>query len=296
MQAEELKIEIEWGHIAGKWWGPHGTRPILLLHGEQDNAGSFDRLVRHLPSIHSYLAIDWPGYGHSSHLPNNLTYSVDTFVSILEKIRVKFEWTHFSLVGHLMGATVGFVYAGTFPEHVDLLISLSILPPCSMAHQHGIERVTMESVHFNGEPPLYTVRELVNRTVSGSKGSVRPERTIYLIRRTIKQSNVQPDKYYYLNDIRTQQLGKMIFSEKFCLELVNKMKNIPHLFLKTNYYRFEGQASSSKFIECLKRKNKHFVWHNVRGTHHVHLNQPERVSILISKFLQEFKNKPKSNL
>lgn len=31
----EIKIPVPWGHIAGKWWGPGKTRPVVSLHGWQ---------------------------------------------------------------------------------------------------------------------------------------------------------------------------------------------------------------------------------------------------------------------
>lgn len=31
----EIKIPIEFGHIAAKWWGPQNIQPIVCLHGWQ---------------------------------------------------------------------------------------------------------------------------------------------------------------------------------------------------------------------------------------------------------------------
>lgn len=38
-KVEEIQIKFPWGHVAGKWWGPKNVRPIVSLHGWQDNAG-----------------------------------------------------------------------------------------------------------------------------------------------------------------------------------------------------------------------------------------------------------------
>lgn len=32
---KEIKIPVDWGHIAAKWWGPQKSEPILALHGWQ---------------------------------------------------------------------------------------------------------------------------------------------------------------------------------------------------------------------------------------------------------------------
>lgn len=60
-EVDEFQVDLTYGRITGKWWGSKKNRPILMLHGWQDNAGSFDTLIPLLPPQFSYLAIDWPG-------------------------------------------------------------------------------------------------------------------------------------------------------------------------------------------------------------------------------------------
>ncbi|GBP10884.1 Serine hydrolase-like protein [Eumeta japonica] len=66
---KEVKIPTQWGFIAGKLWGNDQQRPILALHGWQDNAGTWDTLIPLLPKEYSFLAIDFPGHGQSSWYP-----------------------------------------------------------------------------------------------------------------------------------------------------------------------------------------------------------------------------------
>jgi hypothetical protein len=74
LQSEEVKISLGGGdfHLAGKFWGDKSKRPILCLHGAQDNAGSFDRLIPLLPDEHSYLAVDIFGKIQKKNFASNL--------------------------------------------------------------------------------------------------------------------------------------------------------------------------------------------------------------------------------
>lgn len=68
-------------------------------------SASFDTLVPLLPSKYSYLAIDLPGHGFSSHLPKGCFYHIADYIAILDGIRSKFKWEKLSLLGHSMGGT-----------------------------------------------------------------------------------------------------------------------------------------------------------------------------------------------
>lgn len=294
MQVEEVIIRFEWGHIAGKWWGPRDVRPIVLLHGWQDNAGSFARLIRLLPPALSYFAIDFPGFGHSSHPADGTLYGITNFAYILDSMRAKFKWKRLSLIGHSMGSIVAFIYAGTFPKRVDLLVSISLLQPLVHSVQTIIDYMRIKGAAllqadplFNGQPPVFTFRELVDRVVSGSKGSVHSSKAVYLIRRSVRPSDGQPGKFYLLRNIRAQNVYGDYFSDDLCVELAKQI-GVPHLFLKTNYFEFEGSQNTIKMIELLSDLNPRFEWQDIKGTHHVHLNQPDKVSGLISTFLLKY--------
>ena len=87
------------------------------MHGWLDNAGSFDTL---LPLIMkprmTVLAIDFPGHGHSSHVaPVHYDAHIECMLAIQSVIR-HYGWDKFTILGHSLGAIVGFVYAGVFPE------------------------------------------------------------------------------------------------------------------------------------------------------------------------------------
>jgi pimeloyl-ACP methyl ester carboxylesterase len=89
-QAEEMLIEVPWGHISAQAFGPKNGRPVLAIHGWLDNSTSFLGLQPYLPSDTRLVAIDLPGHGFSSHRPPGTKYAfydwVRSFVGVLHAV------------------------------------------------------------------------------------------------------------------------------------------------------------------------------------------------------------------
>ena len=97
--------------------------------GWQDNAGTFDRIIPLLPRHISFLAIDFPGHGFSSRIPDGVGYSTEDNLHFLNLLMKEYNWSKISLLGHSMGAIVSFLYASTYPEKVNFVIALDALKP-----------------------------------------------------------------------------------------------------------------------------------------------------------------------
>lgn len=301
MKTEEIIINLECGQIAGKWWGSRHIRPIVLIHGWQDNVGTFDTLVPQLPSEFSYFAFDLPGHGHSYHLPVGLFYDYMHFVYLLSSIRGHFNWDRISIIGHSMGSIVAFVYAAIFPENVDLLIGLDTLKPIvrhpkinaqfmSLRGQ-GLLQCEERIRNANSNPPAYTQAELIERAVEGSRRSVNKDTAQYLIARGTKPSRKDPNKYYFSRDIRVRYITDLYVDQELCFELGKRIQ-VPHLYIKTDDLEFSDKPKNIyEMIKFLKKNNARFEMHRVKGTHHVHLNHPERVAGIISNFLLKYSSK-----
>ena len=83
LTCQEIQIPMPFGHLAGKThhdlshfsinnilysffyiakvWGKPNNNPILALHGWQDNAGTFDKLIPMLPSNSYIVCLDFVG-------------------------------------------------------------------------------------------------------------------------------------------------------------------------------------------------------------------------------------------
>lgn len=50
--------------------------------------------------------------------------------------------------------------------------------------------------------------------------------------------------------------------------------------------KFEQPENYQKVLDIIKSGARKFEYHEVIGTHHVHLNEPEKIAPIIKNFLQ----------
>jgi len=89
---------------------------VLAVHGWQENANSFDPLMKNFPEDLSVLAVDMPGNGRSSHFPDKTPYHVMEDVSAMRCLMKHFNFkSPVSLLLHSYSIGMGFTYASAFP-------------------------------------------------------------------------------------------------------------------------------------------------------------------------------------
>ncbi|KAH7962915.1 hypothetical protein HPB52_018628 [Rhipicephalus sanguineus] len=171
-EVRELQIPTPYGHLAAKQWLPTSaedpSRRVLLLHGFQDNAGSFDLLVPRLDPRWNTVALDFTGHGLSSHLPKGASYFSMQFLLDVSWTADHLGWSEFSLIGHSMGGHGGFAYSCLFPERVQNLVLIDVFAPCISNPEkfYGSLREVLEGNVRLGhkdlsKPPVYTEEEVI---------------------------------------------------------------------------------------------------------------------------------------
>lgn len=293
----EFEVEMPWGHISGKWWGSKNVPPILALHGWQDNAGTFDTLIPLLPANMSYLAIDFPGHGLSSYFPEGMMYHQIDFINVLLLLMKKMKWEKVSILGHSMGGVVGLWLASMFPDKVDLLICIDTLKPPQLrkktywSEYSKLIKNTLLNDERNQsirEPPSYTYKECVERLAKGSN-SIDEDKCSYILARNIKESTEKPGKFYFARDGRLKYMNKGLWPQEYYVNLASGIK-IPHLFINALDTPINEPLEHFQETISILKKNPLFQFEEVRGRHHVHLNNPENVSGIISQFLNTHKS------
>lgn len=284
------------GTICGRWWGPRNVRPILCVHGWQDNCGAYDKLIPLLPTNYAYLAFDLPGHGLSFRYAPGMNYNYYDIVLLIERIRKVFGWEKVSLMGHSLGSMCSYFYAATFSEKIDLLISLDNFTPrefdLAAKMREDMTQLLVEDDRVlakgsNTEPPSYSYDQLLDKIVEGSQFSVDLESAQLLLTRSVKKSTKYPDMYYFHYDRRIRGFACPACSSRQRMKTIKSI-SCPVLFLmgKDSYMR---KYRMDPTVEEIKGVMRSFSYQYGPGNHHFLLTHPEEYADSIAQFLDKYR-------
>lgn len=289
---KEIQIPLKFGHIAGKLWGNSNERPILALHGWQDNAGTWDPLIPMILKDRPILALDFPGHGFSSWIPPDMQYYQWELPRIILYLKEYFKMEKVSILSHSMGAIASMRFASVFPDDVDFYIAIDSLiyddydlDAVVSKIPKTMKKALISQTRLNDEPPTYTLEEITKIWHLGTRKSVAMESVQHLLKRGIKASKADPNKYYFSRDSRLKYTLFNPEDKKFVEALVRRLK-CPTLYVKAIDSPYSADAYSIEMREILEQNNENYEFHFVPGTHHVHLNNPELIAPLIKNFIQ----------
>jgi pimeloyl-ACP methyl ester carboxylesterase len=278
--------------LLGKWWGPQTKQPILATHGWLDNAGSFDPLMQLLPPSTSLLALDLPGHGLSSHYPPGYNFHITNDIVSLRRVVKYFGWKKLRLLGHSMGSTIFFMYCAIFPDDVEKYVGIDILRPWALLPEvfvknsgtQEIDKIVDVMLRGNREAPETTEEDLVQRQHIGSNKSISVESSRILMKRGSYKSTKNPGLVGLNRDIRLKVLLMHSMPHEHLIELASRIKcEVYNLKAKGGMY-YEKKSYYKETIDVI-RKNTKMEYHEVEGTHHVHLNTPENVVQHVQRIL-----------
>ncbi|XP_017781464.1 PREDICTED: probable serine hydrolase isoform X3 [Nicrophorus vespilloides] len=291
----DVKIKVPWGNVCGKWWGPQDRRPILVIHAIKENCGSFDRLIPMLSNKIGFLTIDLPGHGKSSHLPSGMLYTDQMMLLTIHLIKNFFEWDRVSLMGHSSGAAIVFIYAVICPRNCDMAIFLDALyPPFPPKHNKmdtiykDMERALVIQRDLVKGPPTTTLGTLERTMYVQSGKSIDLQNVCYLLDQGVVPSKHDPGTYHFSRDTRCNLFSFRLVDREDCLFACRHV-GFPILITKTDDSPyFENEEEFTKFYKVLLYASRNCEVHDILGSHHVHLNEPEKIAKVVNKFLDKF--------
>ncbi|XP_013116623.1 probable serine hydrolase [Stomoxys calcitrans] len=297
---EEIRIPIGLGYIAGRWYGNRNERPILALHGWQDNAGSFALLAPLLSRQVAILAIDLPGHGRSFHNPPGVMYRTMDYIRAVKEVAGHFKWPKVSLLSHSMGTSIAYMFAALYPQLVDVMVNIDIvhcryhplewqIKALAYTTDKYVVEIERKLAKNGKKPPTYKFENLEKLLHEGSGQSIDIEKTKYVLERNIAAVNPGvEDEFYFSRDGAIKYFQEFNTEPGLCIAMAKRMLNIKWLILKAKDSEHINEDSSltQEVLQILKSNNPVFAYHVVpNAKHHCHLNNADRVADYISPFL-----------
>jgi len=135
-------------------WGGDGKPPLVMVHGLDRVARTFDHLARRFTSKYRVIAIDMRGHGDSGWDPQG-RYLVEDHVGDLEGVVQQLKLRDLVLWGNSTGGRVVQVFAGKHPDLVSHVISEDVGPerPRQIADNYA-KRVQQEQAGWASQEEL----------------------------------------------------------------------------------------------------------------------------------------------
>lgn len=283
-QCMEIKLSVPWGHVAAKAYGSSTGKPVLIVHGHLDNAGSFTRLMKYLPNeLFYYVCIDLPGHGWSSHFPPWMICDFMNYTHALYFILEALKWKTFFYIGHSMGAQIGLMFSILQPNRIKKLISLDgilgnpYVKDFLIKHFTDASAFSIEAYH-NKKKPLFTKDEILHAFKTKRFSALNSEAADALFVRAVTKVN---EKYKYNRDIQLKN-GAFLFKGMNDDEKFTKKLTVPiYLFVSSKGVIFPYK-NRKLTVESMKTILKIIY---VDGNHDVHNNNPEKIAPFICEIL-----------
>lgn len=278
--------------VLGKWWGNVHQQPVIAVHGWQDNCGTWDTLVPLLSPEVTVLAIDLPGHGFSSHIPAGLAYQATDILFFMKYILRHYGWDKVTLLAHSMGSAQSFIYSSVFPDDVHKYIGIDAFKPLSIdpkkdliAQSNEVNNVLDITNLNNSQRPKFNYDEMMERAYEKMIAkSVTKDSCKILLRRGMVPAG--GGKYNFTIDLRVKATRLTGWTHDHVLELASRIRSEVLLIKANSGITLEKQNVVDDVIEVIRKSARKFEYQEVEGTHHVHLNNPERVAPIINKFLK----------
>jgi pimeloyl-ACP methyl ester carboxylesterase len=287
---EEIEIVVPGLRLAARAWGPVDAPPMLCLHGWLDNAATFDRLLP-LLSGRRFVALDLPGHGRSAHRGAGGTYGfLDTAAEVAMAVHA-LGWARYGLLGHSLGANVAATLAGTHPDRVDALVCIEGLGPMSEHARHTPARfaksIADQIDKADRKPVVHASVDDAVARLAASFARLSPAAARVLCTRGLVEVD---GGVTWRTDPRLRWSSRARLVEEQVLSflgaitcpalLVRASKGLP---LDVAGAERRGMAELQARISTVA----HWKIVDVDGTHHVHLEAPERVAPVVAQFLAE---------
>lgn len=302
LKGREFEVKCSWGSLRGKEWGtPNSNFGIVGLHGLLDNCATFDRIAPLLPAKYHFVCYDFPGYGWSTPFPPRGFQTKETYLVDYLRIVQHFGWKNVAIIGHsLGGAAAMFIAAANFSTTNTIILldpakPLSIVDKRSPDYLANFASIIMQVEDYPVQQRPKTYQQAIKTIVEKSRNSLTENSAQIMMKRGTSMIDKNKELFIFNSDSKNILGLQPMFGEESTKSFATfQGKNCDTLLITTPEWAIpdwaiglDAVSREDYFKECAKYDR--FTHVQVNGSHHVHLNNPERVIDFILEFLQNSK-------
>jgi pimeloyl-ACP methyl ester carboxylesterase len=278
---KEIFFDSPRGRIAALRSGDRHGPKLLAMHGWLDNAASFVPLMPYLAEF-DLVSLDLPGHGASSHRASGYDYAfVDWIHDALDALDA-LGWERARLLGHSMGAAIATLVAASAPERVERMALIEALGPLAgAADQAGTRlREAVTARRTASQRPRKTIASIETAVKARlAVGDMRDDAAHLIVERNLEKVD---GGWRWRSDPRLVLPSHLRITEEAALSIVRAVE-APTLLIAADPAPpyFTPEMRDARVAQL--RDGRLVV---LRGGHHVHMEQPERVARYLLEFLR----------
>jgi pimeloyl-ACP methyl ester carboxylesterase len=270
---------LEWGKPAGE--------PIVLVHGFLDQAHSWtvfvDALVNRTSQPLWIIAPDCRGHGDSGWVGAGGYYHFPDYVYDLDRVIAAAGVKRFHLIGHSMGGTISFLYAGTFPERLSKLVLIEGVGPLGMNFSDAPLKMAgwIGELHQRGRNHFreYTSVEAGAHQLRQTNPRLKKEFAVDLARAGMKQND--NGKWVWKFDPLHRTASPQPFYTAQALEFFRRIA-CPVLIVDGQESRQTRRTDKQQRYDAIQ--DRRLVTIGNAG-HMIHQDNPEQLAEVVANFL-----------
>ena len=271
---------LEWGEPAGE--------PLVLVHGYLDLAQSWSPFVsslqKELGKSLWIIAPDCRGHGDSGRVGAGGYYYFPDYVLDLDRVVRALDATQFKLIGHSMGGTISFLYAGTFPKRVSRLVLIEGTGPPGMKFSDAPLRMErwITEMHERGRRHFreYTSVEAGASQLRHTNPRLNAPLALDLARAGMKQND--KSKWVWKFDPLHRTAAPQPFYTRQALEFFRRIE-CPVLIVEGKASRQTRRTDKQARHDAIRNHRRVVIDH---AGHMVHQDNPVELAQAIVNFLK----------
>ena len=269
-------------------WGEPTGEPLVLVHGYLDIAQSWKPFVTSLQEKLEkslwIIAPDCRGHGDSGRVGAGGYYYFPDYVLDLDRVVRALGAPQFKLIGHSMGGTISFLYAGAFPKRVSRLVLIEGVGPPGMKFSDAPLRMEkwITEMHERGRHHFreYTSVEAGANQLRQTNPRLSDPLALELARAGMKQN--EKGKWVWKFDPLHRTAAPQPFYTEQALEFFRRIE-CPVLIVEGKASRQTQRTDRQERYVAIGSHRRVIIDH---AGHMVHQDNPVALAEVITSFLK----------